>query len=588
MKLSKGKKFLDFSLLNRIFRYALPYKKQFVLSVTAAVLLALIAPARPYLIQVTVDQYIANDLTRMVVYITLLQIGLLLIESIIEFGFSYLSKWLGQAIIKDMRKQVYQRILGLNLRYFDRTPIGTLTTRTINDIEAINNIFANGLISIVADVLMILVILLVMLFTDWELTLVSLSVFPILIIATYIFKESVNKSFFKVRNAISALNAFVQEHISGIFIVQAFSAEQREHEKFSHINKDLRKANVSAIFAYAVFFPVVEIVSALSLGLLVWYGSSQVLNYEGSIGVIIGFVLYINMLFRPLRSLADKFNTLQMGMVAAERVFKVLDNRDEMPDKGQYAPREISGDIVFDKVWFAYNDDDYVLKDISFHLGPGETMAVVGATGSGKTTMISILNRLYEIKKGRILIDQVEQQEYRLDVLRRHIGVVLQDVFLFSGSILDNITLRNPKISREKVIETAKMIELHDFIMQLPGNYDFNVMERGGMLSLGQRQLISFIRALLYDPSILILDEATSSIDTESELLIQKATDRLIHNRTAIVIAHRLSTISKADKILVMQKGEIIEAGDHENLLGQKGAYYHLYQMQFKEKAAQQ
>ncbi len=587
MKLPKRKKFLDFSLLNRIFRYALPYKKQFILSVTAAVLLALIAPVRPYLIQVTVDQYIASDLVRMVVYITLFQIGLLLIESMIEFGFSYLSKWLGQAIIKDMRRQVYKRILGLNLRFFDRTPIGTLTTRTINDIEAINNIFANGLISIIADVLMILVILLVMLFTDWKLTLISLSVFPILIIATYIFKESVNKSFFKVRNAISALNAFVQEHISGIFIVQAFSAEQREHEKFSHINKDLRRANVSAIFAYAVFFPVVEIVSALSLGLLVWYGSSQVLNYEGSIGVIIGFVLYINMLFRPLRSLADKFNTLQMGMVAAERVFRVLDNKDEMPDKGKHAPQQISGDIVFDKVWFAYNKEEYVLKDISFHLKPGETMAVVGATGSGKTTMISILNRLYEIQKGRILIDQIEQQEYRLDVLRRHIGVVLQDVFLFSGSILDNITLRNPKIGREKVIETAKMIELHDFIMQLPGNYDFNVMERGGMLSLGQRQLISFIRALLYNPSILILDEATSSIDTESELLIQKATDRLIHNRTAIVIAHRLSTISKANKILVMHKGEIIEAGDHERLLGQKGAYYHLYQMQFKEQAEQ-
>src|SRR5699024_3349956 len=489
-----------------------------------------------------------------------LQIGLLLIQSFFRFGLTYWSKWLGQAIIKDMRKETYNKILGLNLRFFDRKPIGTLTTRTINDIEAINNIFANGIISIVADILMILSILAIMLVTDWRLTLIAISPFPILIIATYLFKESVSKSFFRVRNAISSLNAFVQEHLSGMFIVQAFSSEKREHEKFNNINTKLRDANVKAVFAYAVFFPVVEIVSAMALGLLVWYGSRQVLFEAGSIGVIIGFVLYINMLFRPLRSLADKFNTLQMGMVAAERVFKILDNKDEMPDNGTKAPKEIKGDIVFDKVWFAYKNEEYVLKDISFHLKPGETMAIVGATGSGKTTMISILNRLYEIQKGQILIDGIDQKDYTLDAVRRHMGVVLQDVFLFSGSILENITRRNPDISRARVIETTKMIGMHDFIMQLPGNYDFNVMERGGMLSLGQRQLISFIRALLYNPSILILDEATSSIDTESEELIQDATDKLVHNRTAIVIAHRLSTISKADKILVMNKGEIIEA----------------------------
>ncbi|HLR37226.1 MAG TPA: ABC transporter ATP-binding protein [Chitinophagaceae bacterium] len=582
---SKQKKFLDVSLLKRIFSYALPYKKQFIISVVLAVLLALIAPARPYLIQVTVDKYITNELVRMVVYITLLQIGLLLIQSFFRFGLTYWSKWLGQAIIKDMRKETYNKILGLNLRFFDRKPIGTLTTRTINDIEAINNIFANGIISIVADILMILAILTIMLVTDWRLTLIAISPFPILIIATYLFKESVSKSFFRVRNAISSLNAFVQEHLSGMFIVQAFSSEKREHEKFNNINTKLRDANVKAVFAYAVFFPVVEIVSAMALGLLVWYGSRQVLFEAGSIGIIIGFVLYINMLFRPLRSLADKFNTLQMGMVAAERVFKILDNKDEMPDNGTQAPKEIEGDIVFDKVWFAYKREEYVLKDISFHLKPGETMAIVGATGSGKTTMISILNRLYEIQKGQILIDGMEQRDYTLDSLRSHMGVVLQDVFLFSGSVLENITLRNPNISKARVIETTKMIGMHDFIMQLPGNYDFNVMERGGMLSLGQRQLISFIRALLYNPSILILDEATSSIDTESEELIQDATDKLIHNRTAIVIAHRLSTISKADKILVMNKGEIIEAGDHKSLLDQKGAYYHLHEMQFKTRA---
>ncbi len=586
MKQRKRKKFLDLGLLNRIFRFALPYKKQFILSVLLTVLLAVVAPLRPYLIQVTVDKYISNGLIRMVVYITVIQIGLLLIESFMRFGFTYLSQWLGQAIIKDLRKVVYRKIIGLNLRYFDRTPIGTLTTRTINDIEAINDIFSNGLISIIADILMILAILLVMLFTDWGLTLISLSVFPILIIATYLFKESVNKSFSRVRNAISSLNAFVQEHISGMFVVQAFSAEKQEHEKFDRINRDLRQANVDAIFAYAVFFPVVEIVSALALGLLVWYGSSQVLSFQGSIGTIIAFVLYVQMLFRPLRSLADKFNTLQMGMVASERVFKVLDNTDEMPDKGTHAPEVVKGDILFDKVWFAYKGEQYVLKDISFHLKPGETMAVVGATGSGKTTTISILNRLYEINKGRILIDDVPIQDYKLSALRNHIGVVLQDVFLFSGSILDNITLRDPNISKEQVVEAAKMIDLHDFIMQLPGKYDFNVMERGGMLSMGQRQLISFIRALLHDPSILVLDEATSSIDTESERLIQRATEKLIHDRTAIVIAHRLSTISKAHKILVMDKGRIVEAGDHENLLRQEGAYYRLYKMQFKEKTA--
>lgn len=583
MKKKTVKKLVDFTLLRRIFRYAAPYKKQFYLSVALAVLLAVVAPARPYLIQVTVDKYIANDLIRMVVYITLLQILLLLVESGMRFSFSYLTSWLGQAVIKDLRMDVYTKVIRQNLRFFDRTPIGTLTTRTINDIEAINQVFSDGLISIIADLLMIASTLCVMLYTDWKLTLISLSVFPILIVATYIFKESVNKSFFRVRNAISSLNAFVQEHLTGIFVVQAFAAEKRERKKFSAINHDLRKANIDAIFAYSVFYPVVEIVSALAIGLLVWYGSYQVLHYHGSFGVIIGFVLYINMLFRPLRTLADKFNTLQMGMVAAERVFNVLDSKDFMPDTGTFSPRTMAGGIVFDHVWFAYKDEQYVLRDISFEVKAGDTLAIVGHTGSGKTTMISILNRLYEISKGRILIDGRDVREFTLDGLRTHLGVVLQDVFLFSGSILDNITLRNPAVSREQVMDAARMIGLHEFITQLPGGYDFNVMERGGMLSMGQRQLISFIRALLYNPSILVLDEATSSIDTESELLIQAATDKLIKNRTAIVIAHRLSTISQADQIIVMDKGEIREAGTHEALLRLEGFYHKLYHMQFKK-----
>lgn len=580
----KGKKNLvDFSLLRRLFGYAAPYKRQFYLSVALAVLLAAVAPVRPYLIQMTVDDYITHSLVKMVIYITVIQIAVLLAESAMRFSFSYLTSWLGQAVVKDLRMDVYRKIITQNLRFFDRTPIGTLTTRTINDIEAINQVFSDGLISIIADLLMIAFTLGVMLYTDWKLTLVSLSVFPILIVATYIFKETVNRSFFRVRNAIASLNAFVQEHLTGMFVVQAFAAEKKEHRKFELINRDLRKANIDAIFAYAVFYPVVEIVSALAIGLLVWYGSYQVLHYHGSFGVIIGFVLYINMLFRPLRTLADKFNTLQMGMVAGDRVFTVLDSRDFMKDTGGFSPPEMAGGIVFDKVWFAYKDEQYVLKDISFQVKPGDTVAIVGHTGSGKTTIISILNRLYDISRGSILIDGKDIREYSLQGLRSHLGVVLQDVFLFSGSILENITLRNPAVTREQVTAAARMIGLHEFIMRLPGGYDFNVRERGGMLSLGQRQLISFIRALLYNPSILVLDEATSSVDTESEILIQEATGRLIKNRTAIVIAHRLSTISKADQIIVLDSGEIREAGTHASLLAREGFYHKLYHMQFKK-----
>ncbi len=577
------KKIFDFSLLRRVFSYASPYSKQFYLSVALAILLAVVAPVRPYLIQVTVDKYIGSSLIRMVVYITIFQIGILLIETFISFSFTYITSWLGQAVIKDLRMDVYKKVIRQNLRFFDRTPIGTLTTRTINDIEAINDIFSEGLISIISDLLMILAILAVMLWIDWRLTLISLSAFPILIFATYIFKESVNRAFFKVRNAIAALNAFVQEHLTGMFVVQAFAAEKREYKKFRTINYGLRKANIEGIFAYSVFYPVVEIISALSIGLLVWYGAVQALHYHGTFGMIIGFVLYINMLFRPLRNLADKFNTLQMGMVASERVFNILDSTDFMPDNGKFSPPVMAGKIAFDQVWFAYKDDQYVLKDVSFQVNAGDTLAIVGHTGSGKTTIISILNRLYEINKGSIKIDGTDIRDYTLDSLRSKIGVVLQDVFLFSGSIMENITLRNENITRKQVEDAAKMIEMHDFIMQLPGGYDFNVMERGGMLSMGQRQLISFIRALLYDPSILILDEATSSIDTESEQLIQQATDKLIHNRTAIVIAHRLSTINKANQIIVLDKGEIKESGTHESLLEKQGFYYKLYNMQFKK-----
>ncbi|SEW16092.1 ATP-binding cassette, subfamily B [Chitinophaga sp. YR573] len=577
------KKVFNVSLLRRIFTFAVPYRRSFYMSMFLTVLLAVISPMRPYLIQLTVDKYIAGQLMQMLIGVTIIQILLLLVETVMRFYFSYLTNWLGQSVVKDLRVAVYKKIVHLNLAFFDKTPIGTLTTRTINDIEAINDVFSEGLISIVADMLMIIAILGVMFMADWRLTLISLSPFPILIIATYVFKESVNKSFYKVRNAVSALNAFVQEHLTGVAIVQAFSAEKREFAKFKTINKEHRTANVEAIFAYSVFFPIVEIILAISLGLMVWWGANQVLNYEVSQGVMIAFIMYLNMLFRPLRMLADKFNTLQMGMVASERVFRIMDSEDYIDDRGRKDASAMKGAITFDHVWFAYKDADYVLKDINFHANQGETIAIVGHTGSGKTTIISILNRLYEIQKGQILMDGTDLKDYSLRSLRSKIGVVLQDVFLFAGSVYENITLRNTGITREQVEHAARLIGMHEFIMQLPGGYDYQVMERGSTLSLGQRQLISFVRALLYDPAILILDEATSSVDTESETLIQNAIDKLIADRTSIVIAHRLSTISKASKIIVLDKGEIREMGTHEELLKLGGFYYKLHSMQFKQ-----
>lgn len=598
---STGKIIFDLSLLKRVFQYAKPYKTKFILSVVMAILLAIVSPIRPWLIQITINDYVHQGVTgtkaikmkmeEVIIWVTVIQIGLLLLETAFRFYFSYLTAWLGQTVVKDLRVNVYRKILRLNLSQFDTTPIGTLTTRTINDIEAINDIFSDGLIPIIADLLSIIAVLGFMFWVDWRLTLISLASFPILLVATWFFKESVNKSFIRVRNAVAHLNAFVQEHITGMAIVQAFAAENKEFNKFKTINKEHRNANINAIFAYSVFFPVVEIVLAVGTGMMVWWAATHALDIykvdeeEGRllIGKMFSFFLCLNLLFRPLRVIADKFNVLQMGMVASERVFKVLDNDDVIKTEGNFAPDMVKGKITFDKVSFAYVDDRYVLKDISFEVKPGDTVALVGHTGSGKTSIISLMNRMYHIQHGAIKIDDVKIEEYKLDALRKNIGVVLQDVFLFSGSVLDNITLRNPAISREQVIAAAKMIDMHDFIMQLPGDYDYNVMERGGSLSLGQRQLLSFIRALLYNPSILILDEATSSVDTESELLIQKAIDKLIAGRTSIVIAHRLSTIRKASKIIVLDKGEIKEMGTHDELIAHQGFYYKLHQMQFEK-----
>jgi len=576
------KRFFDFALLRRVFRYAAPYKKKFYLSVVLAIVLAAITPVRPFLIQLTVNNYILHSMRDMVIRITLIQIGLIFVETAMRFLFSFMTASLGQSVVRDMRVATYQKIVNLNLSQFDKTPIGTLTTRTINDIESINDIFSDGLVPIIADLLSIICVLAYMFWADWRLSLIALIPFPIILLATYYFKESINRSFFRVRNAVASLNAFVQEHLTGMQVVQAFAAEEVEFEKFKKINREHRNANIKAIFAYSVFFPVVEIVLALSIGLIVWWTSKEALQlHESQQGTVVAFILCLNLIFRPLRIIADKFNVLQMGIIASERVFKVLDNDDYINTEGDFSPQKINGKIEFDHVSFGYNPEQYVLKNISFTAKAGETVAIVGHTGSGKTTIISLLNRLYHIREGAIKIDNVNINDFKLQALRKNIGVVLQDVFLFSGSVMDNITLRNPDIPKEKVIEAAKLIDMHEFIMQLPGGYDYNVMERGATLSLGQRQLLSFIRALLYDPSILILDEATSSIDTESERLIQHAIDTLITGRTSIVIAHRLSTIRKADKIIVLDKGEIVEAGTHEELIASRGFYYKLYQLQF-------
>lgn len=588
--MSQEKKlFFDSSKLKRVFQYAAPYKAKFYWSVALALLLAAITPVRPMLVQLTVDKYITHSLPKMVVYITLIQIGIILVETLMRFVFSFTTAWLGQAVVRDIRVKVYKKILGLNLRQFDKTPIGTLTTRTINDIESINEIFSDGLIPIIADLLSIVCVLTYMFWVDWQLTLIALIPFPIMMVATYYFKESINKSFFKVRNAVASLNAYAQEHLSGMSVVQAFAAERNEFNKFKAINKQHRNANIRAIFAYSVFFPVIEIVLALSIGLVVWYAAKESLNLQQSQqGIIVSFILCLNLLFRPLRMIADKFNTVQMGIIASDRVFTVLDNEDEekVPAGGYLQPAgRIKGRIDFKNVSFAYVDNHWVLKDVNFEIERGQTIAIVGHTGSGKTTIINLINRFYNIQQGAIEIDGMDIRKLPPEYLRENIGVVLQDVFLFSGTIMDNITLRNPDISQEQVIAAAKMIDLHDFIMRLPGGYDYDVKERGATLSLGQRQLLSFIRALLYNPSILVLDEATSSIDTESEMLIQKATDKIIQGRTSIVIAHRLSTIRKADKILVLDKGKLMEWGTHTELLARGGFYARLHKMQFEKEA---
>ena len=571
----------NWPLTRRIFSLAGPYKKSVYIAIVLTLIGAVLAPYRTYLIKVTLDDYVATSDYNGLINIVLLMVVLLLVNTAINFWQGYLTAWLGQTVIKDLRLRVYGFITRLKMKYFDRTPVGTMVTRSVNDIETLSNVFSEGLIVITGDILQIVVILFFMFNIDWRLSLVSLSVMPLLLISAYVFKEKVKKSFTEVRNAVANLNAFVQEHITGMHIVQIFNREKEEYDRFKSINGLHRDANIRGVMYYSVFFPVVEIITALATGLVVWYGVKLIIGGDISYGVIVTFIIFINQFFRPIRQLADRVNTLQMGMVAAERVFKLIDETDQLEPTGTYKPGRIKGDVEFKNVWFAYNEEDWVLKDISFKVEEGKSLALVGATGAGKSSIVNLINRYYAINKGEILIDGRNVSEYDVYDLRTNVAAVLQDVYLFSGSIESNIRLYDETITREKIIEAAKLIGADTFIQRLPGGYDFNVMERGSSLSVGQRQMISFIRALAADPKVLILDEATSSVDSETEELIQHAIEVLMQGRTSIAIAHRLSTIQHADRILVLDKGQIVESGTHDELLNAKGFYEKLYNYQF-------
>jgi ATP-binding cassette subfamily B multidrug efflux pump len=585
-----GKAF-DWKLLKRVMHYVKPYNRTFVIAGFLTVFLAFSALLQPILIQITLDNYILVDNYGGLVFMVELMVGQLLIQSVAQYYQTYTTNALGQSVIRDLRIDIFNHITSLRLKYFDRTPIGMLITRTVSDLETIADIFSEGLISIMGDMLLVFTVIGYMLYLDWRLALVTLIPMPFLFASTYVFKEAIKSSFQEVRTQVAQLNTFLAEHISGISIIQNFAREDQEMRKFKAVNLKYRDANIRSNWYYSIFFPVVEVLFAVCIGLLVWYGCKRILSDEElktvsthpiTPGVITEFILYLNILFRPIRQLADKFNTLQMGMVGADRIFKVLDTDEVAVNNGVLRPARIEGEIEFKDVWFAYNDENWVLKDINLHINPGETLALVGATGAGKSSTINILNRFYEIGKGSVKIDGEDIRDYDVDYLRSQIATVIQDVFLFTDTIANNISLNNETITREQIIAAAKDVGAHEFIERLPGGYDYNVMERGATLSAGQSQLISFIRALVYNPAILVLDEATSSVDTETEVLIQNAINKLMQGRTAIVIAHRLSTIQNADKIIVLDHGEIMETGTHQELLRIENGYYRkLYDLQF-------
>ena len=572
---------IDFVLLKRVLAFAKPYRLQFTIAAISAVLLSVLGPMRPMLINYAIDNYILIPNKEKLLNITTLLLGLLFVEAFIQFFYIYLSTWIGQHVIQDLRAKIFKHILSLKMKYFDNTPIGTLVTRAVSDIETIADIFSQGLLVIIAELLKLVVVVIMMFYTDWRLAIITMLTIPILLVATSWFKRNIKASFQDVREQVSQLNTFVQEHIVGMNVVQIFNREQAEYKKFKTINKSHRDAHLRSIFYYAVFFPIVEVLSAMSIGLIVWYGGQGILSGKDiTVGELIAFILFIHMMFRPIRQLADRFNILQMGIVGSERVFKVLDTDAKIADLGENKLENMEGAISFKEVDFSYKQDEWVLKGLTFEIKAGKMLALVGRTGSGKTSIVSVLNRFYETQKGTITIDGIDIDTVQLSSLRENIALVQQEVFLFSDSILNNITLFDTNITRGEIVEAAKNIGVHNFIETLPNTYDYVVGERGVTLSAGQRQLIAFLRVYVRNPRILILDEATSSIDTATEELLQNALEKLSKDRTTIVIAHRLSTIVKADKILHLKNGSVLEEGTHKHLLQSGGAYAEMYNLQ--------
>ncbi|MHA8107958.1 ABC transporter ATP-binding protein [Aquirufa sp. A-Brett2-W8] len=583
MKEVNSAKIIDFHIIKRLYGFIQPYRFRFWFLVFLILCMAGISPVVPLLIRYTLDHYLGltfqSDLFRMLGWM----LGALLLQTFLQFSTSYLAGYLGQTVIRDIRIQLYEKIVNLRLAFFDATPIGRLVTRTVSDIETLNDVFSEGLASIAGDLLQLFLILGVMFYADWRLTLIILVTVPFMVFSTYVFKEYIKKSFNEVRTAVANLNSFVQEHISGMLIVQMFHAEKQELAKFNRINEEHRDANIRGIFAYSVFFPVADVIAAIGTGLVVWAASTYIVKEEMGVGTLTAFIMFINLFYRPIRMLADRFNTLQMGIVSTERILTLLDSTDYIQNNGTIQADQIQGKIEFSDVTFAYQEPEWVVRKVSFTVEAGKTCAIVGATGAGKSSIIGLLGRLYDCQSGEIKIDGVPLTSYEIGSLRKNIAVVLQDVFLFSSSVAYNIHLGDESITYDKMVEAAKAVGVHDFILSLPGGYAYEVKERGATLSVGQRQLISFVRALVHNPKIIVLDEATSSVDSETEVLIQQAISTLMKGRTAVVIAHRLSTIRNSDQILVMDKGEIKERGTQEELLALDGLYAQLYHLQFRK-----
>ena len=587
MSENSGKAF-DMQIFSRLMSFAKRYRLYFFIASSSTILLALFSVLSPYILISTVDEYmISKDKVGLLNY-SLLMLVILFVEVFLQFVFIYYANWVGQHIIRDMRAHIFRHILKFKMSYFDTNSVGKLVTRVVSDIETIAAFFSNGVFTILSDILKMLAVAIIMLILDWKLALITMSVLPILVYATKVFQVAIKATFQEVRNQVANLNGFVQERVTGMKIVQLFNREQIEYQNFKEINDKHKTANIKTIWYYSVFFPIAEILSSIGIGLIVWFGGGQAIQDSGiSVGMIMGFIQFAQMLFRPLRQIADKFNQLQMGIVAGERVFKIIDTQSSIAKNGTLTANNLQGNIIFDNVRFSYIKGEEVLKGISLDVKSGQTIAIVGATGAGKSTIINLINRFYEIDSGTISVDGISVDKFTLESLRNQIAIVLQDVFLFSDTIFNNITLKDETISEETVENAAKQIGIHDFILSLPGGYQYNVKERGAMLSSGQRQLIAFLRAYVSKPSILILDEATSSVDANSEQMIQFATEKITKGRTSIVIAHRLATIKQADKIIVMDKGLIVEEGTHYELLEKENGYYkNLYDKQFSVEQA--